>query len=62
MFEKAYEVMREKAITDISLEVKYDNITAYNLYKKLGFKTRRVRKGYYADGQNCLEMVKTIQS
>lgn len=60
MFDKAYEIMREKDINAISLEVKYDNITAYNLYSKLGFETRRVRKGYYSDGQDCLEMVKTI--
>lgn len=60
LFDVAYDEMREKGIDTISLEVKYDNITAYNLYKKLGFEVRRIRKAYYADGQDCLEMVKTI--
>ena len=60
MFDYAFDVMRKKDILSVSLEVKYDNITAYNLYKKLGFEIRRRRKGYYADGQDCLEMVKQI--
>lgn len=45
---------------NISLEVAYNNITAYLLYTKLGFKTRRVRKKYYANGVDALEMVKEL--
>lgn len=47
-------------ISTISLEVGYTNITAYLLYKKLGFKVRRIRKSYYSDGTDCLEMFKDI--
>ena len=60
MFEYGYSIMKDRDVSVISLEVKYDNITAYNLYKKLGFEVRRRRKAYYADGQDCLEMFKTI--
>lgn len=44
----------------VSLEVNYNNITAFLLYEKLGFKQRRVRKSYYADGGDCLEMIKEL--
>lgn len=47
-------------INTISLEVRKRNITAYLLYEKLGFKIRRERKGYYQDGDDCLEMVKQL--
>lgn len=40
----------------LSLEVSDKNITAYLLYQKLGFITRRIRKNYYKDGSNAIEM------
>lgn len=42
------------------LEVKPSNTKAYNLYKKLGFIETRVRKGYYEDGSDCIDMVKGL--
>lgn len=44
----------------VSLEVSYKNITAYLLYKKLGFIQRRIRKKYYVDGTDAIEMFKQI--
>ena len=41
----------------LSLEVSDKNITAYLLYQKLGFVTRRVRKNYYKDKTNAVEMI-----
>lgn len=43
---------------DVSLEVSDKNISAYLLYKKLGFKSRRTRKRYYDDGTDAIEMVR----
>ncbi len=60
LFSEAFSLLRKRGISVISLEVKYDNITAYNLYKKLGFVVRRKRAKYYADGSDCLEMCKNI--
>ena len=54
------EFAKDKQIKTISLEVNYNNVTAFLLYQKLGFKLRRVRKGYYEDGGDCLEMIKEI--
>lgn len=47
---------KERKIYALSLEVSKNNPTAYLLYEKLGFKLRRERKNYYADGSDCLEM------
>ena len=43
---------------NVSLEVSVNNFTAKTLYEKLGYTLRRVRKSYYKDGSDCLEMVK----
>lgn len=52
---------KEKDINTISLEVSEKNITAYLLYKKLGFKQRRVRRKYYSDGTDAIEMFKELK-
>lgn len=48
-----YVIKKNKSI---SLEVKCDNVAAINLYKKYGFKTVSIRKGYY-DGVDGYLMV-----
>lgn len=60
LINKAEEYAKENKIQNLSLEVGYKNITAYLLYKKLGFEQRRIRKNYYADGTDCIEMIKNI--
>ena len=52
---------KENSIDALSLEVSDKNITAYLLYQKLGFIERRIRKNYYSDSTNAIEMVKTIK-
>ncbi len=47
-------------INQVSLEVSEKNITASLLYQKLGFSSRRIRKNYYEDGSNAIEMVKEL--
>lgn len=46
---------------NVSLEVSENNLRAYKLYKKLGYDLRRIRKDYYADHSNCIEMVKNLR-
>lgn len=60
LIQKAEQLCKDNNILNISLEVKYDNIPAYLLYTKHGFKLRRRRKAYYDDGMDCLELVKQI--
>lgn len=38
---------------NIILEVRYNNISAINLYKKLGFKQIDTRKNYYSNGDDA---------
>ncbi|MCV6599822.1 MAG: ribosomal protein S18-alanine N-acetyltransferase [Alphaproteobacteria bacterium] len=42
----------------VFLEVNIKNTPAINLYKKLGFKTERIRKKYYNNNDDALIMVK----
>ena len=56
-----YDKAKEKGC-NLSLEVCENNIRAYKLYSKLGFVTRRIRKNYYKDGSNAIEMIKVIHS
>lgn len=51
---KAY--TKEQGIDTLSLEVSENNIQAKSLYTKLGFATRRIRKNYYKDHSNAIEM------
>ncbi len=60
LIEQAENFAKEKEITNLSLEVAKNNISAYLLYEKLGFAQRRIRKNYYEDGSDCIEMVKFI--
>ena len=60
LIKKADELAKRNKIETLSLEVSHKNITAYLLYKKLGFVERRVRKKYYADGANAIEMIKKV--
>lgn len=61
LINQSFEFASEKGISQISLEVSDKNITAYLLYEKFGFKTRRIRKKYYADGTDAIEMVKEVK-
>ena len=47
----------DKKFNAIFLEVHHSNYAARQLYQKLGFKMNRVRKNYYSDGGDALEMM-----
>lgn len=49
MLETMFDRAREHGATRMTLEVRVSNVTAQNLYKKLGFAERGIRKGYYTD-------------
>ena len=60
LIERAESYAKEQKIETLSLEVAYTNITAYLLYKKLGFVERRTRKNYYNNGDDAIEMILTV--
>ena len=55
---KKYALNQKKSV---SLEVKSKNITAYNLYNKLGFKVISKRLNYYKDKDTALIMFFNLQ-
>ena len=54
------EYSKNKNINTVSLEVSENNFTAKTLYEKLGYQTRRIRKEYYKDKSNAIEMFKNL--
>ena len=60
LLDKVADFAKSKGNKTLSLEVSDKNITAYLLYAKYGFALRRIRKNYYKDNSNALEMIKTI--
>lgn len=51
----------EEQIDKVTLEVRVSNHTAQSLYRSLGFREGRVKKGYYAnDHEDALEMILTL--
>ena len=61
LLNKSFELAKELNIEQVSLEVSESNLTASLLYQKIGFASRRIRKNYYADGSNAIEMVKVVK-
>ena len=47
-------------VTRIFLEVRVSNENALALYYNRGFEKTRIRKRYYANGEDALEMVKSL--
>lgn len=52
--------VKSRGGTRIFLEVRPSNEAALRLYQKYGFEKTRLRKRYYADGEDCLEMKKDL--
>ena len=52
--------LKEKKVEKLFLEVREGNLSAINLYKKVGFNQISIRKKYYQNGENALIMVKEI--
>jgi len=49
-----------KGVTVITLEVRRSNLSARNLYRKLSFAERRVRKNYYGPGEDAIIMERRL--
>lgn len=53
---------RQRGSTALFLEVRAGNRAAIRLYESLGFETTRTRRGYYANGEDALEMRLSLES
>jgi ribosomal-protein-alanine N-acetyltransferase len=50
-----------KRVTVMTLEVRRSNLPARNLYRKLNFAERRVRKNYYGPGEDAIIMERHLE-
>lgn len=60
LVEAALAYARENAIALALLEVRSGNEPAIGLYQSFGFETTNVRKAYYRDGEDALELTLTL--
>ena len=58
LFDSAKDILSEKGIQKILLEVRESNTPAINFYKKKGFNLVSVRRRYYSDDENALIFIK----
>jgi tRNA threonylcarbamoyl adenosine modification protein YeaZ/ribosomal-protein-alanine acetyltransferase len=60
LMEGLFRQLQAKKTTKLFLEVAENNTPARGLYESFGFQVNGVRKGYYADGQNAVTMVREM--
>jgi ribosomal-protein-alanine N-acetyltransferase len=53
---------RESGMARILLEVRASNVAAVALYEALGFSRFNLRAGYYADGEDAVEMERVLSA
>lgn len=60
LLEFAHDYLEQRGFKRVVLEVAVNNQSAINLYKKLGYKDLRLKKKYYPDGTDAMQMEKTF--
>jgi len=55
-----FQAAKTRGAEKMFLEVRESNVPAIKLYEKHAFTPLRIRKNYYADGENAVEMVKLL--
>lgn len=60
LIKKIEDLALQMKIKTVSLEAEQKNFNALSLYSKLGYGTRRIRKNYYPNGADAIEMSKQL--
>jgi [ribosomal protein S18]-alanine N-acetyltransferase len=60
LMSEAISEAKRRGATIITLEVRRSNLAARNLYRKLHFAERRVRKNYYGPGEDAIIMERRL--
>lgn len=60
LMDEAFSAFKKRGVERVFLEVREGNVPAVGLYNGCGFERTRLRKRYYADGENALEMKKEL--
>jgi len=61
LIQRLIEELRKIRVSLIKLEVERDNVTAQNMYKKLGFGLSHIIKSYYENGSDALVMTLALK-
>jgi len=56
LLKETFNLLKEKGVNEIFLEVRESNKIAYNLYKSMDFIEIGMRKKYYSNGENAIVM------
>lgn len=56
----AIEQASRAGVESVHLEVRWSNRAAIRLYESFGFEQTRLRRAYYADGEDGVEMLKVL--
>ncbi len=49
--------LKSYKVAKVFLEVEESNLTAQGFYRKVGFNSLRISKGFYSDGENAVIML-----
>ena len=60
LMERFFDVVKNRGAERVFLEVRVSNDAAIGLYLSRGFEKTRVRKKYYANGEDAVEMKKEL--
>jgi len=60
LMREAMEAMVNHKAKECYLEVRTTNVSAVNLYRKMGFEVARTIRGYYADGEDAYVMARKL--
>jgi ribosomal-protein-alanine N-acetyltransferase len=60
LLERALDVLRERRVGSVKLEVRESNQRALSLYRRYGFVHRKTSPGYYANGEDALVLVREL--
>ena len=59
LLNEAIEILRERGVDTLFLEVEEDNLIARSLYEGMGFKIIHKKKNFYSNGQTAIIMTLT---
>lgn len=62
LIKKSVDIAKQKNLAQIFLEVEIDNMPAIKLYEKFGFEILKIRKNYYPNHKDAIEMLKKIKT
>lgn len=61
LLDEAIKDCKAQKVNSVTLEVRENNISAFKLYEKFGFKKTLIKEKYYSNGENAIYMIKEME-